>query len=261
MWRVILNVRPAAVVQAGNDTTICAGGSASLLATGNAASYLWQPGNNSNASYTVQPGSNTLYSVVGTTIDGCSSADQVMVSVAPGVLPAVSISSSGCTTSSLVFTASATNGGTTPSYQWYLNGAPVATGNSFTLNNPVNGMQVYVQLSSSQVCATPVTVSSAISTVSCVPTSLPAVEGLQSFRAGPNPAKGRLYIQMKLTVSRTVSFEMTDLTGRNVYRSLPKTASGNYDTHVDTRGLSNGVYLLQVWIGKKRFTEKVVVNH
>ena len=109
--------------------------------------------------------------------------------------------------------------------------------------------------------AAPVTVSSAISTVNCVPTSLPVVEGLQFFRAGPNPVKDRLYIQMKLTLSRVVSFELTDLMGRNISRSIPKTVSGNYDTYVDTRGLSNGVYLLQVWIGKKRFTERVVVTN
>ena len=232
-----------------------------MLATGNASGYHWQPGNNNNASYTVQPASNTIYTVVGTTVDGCSAADQVMVSVAPAVTPAVTISSSGCSSGSIIFTANAGNGGATPSYQWYVNGAPVATGNPFTLNNPVNGMQVYVQLSSSQACATPVTVSSTISTVSCVSTALPVIEGLQSFRAGPNPVIGRLYIQMKLTVSRLVSFELTDLTGRTVYRSVPRTVLGTYDSHVDVRGFSGGVYFLQVWIGKKRFTEKIVLGN
>jgi gliding motility-associated-like protein len=83
--------------------------------------------------------------------------------------PSVSISvnpvGAVCTGTSLTFTATPTNGGTSPSYQWQVNGVNAGTNAAtFTTNTLVNGDAVKVILTSNA-CATPTTVTSNIITM------------------------------------------------------------------------------------------------
>jgi hypothetical protein len=85
----------------------------------------------------------------------------ITMTVTPVVVPSVSIaittgSNPTCTGNSTTFTATPANGGATPVYQWYLNGAPVGT-NSSTYTNPslVNGDQVTVDMTGSSPCSSP----------------------------------------------------------------------------------------------------------
>jgi len=109
---VIGNPNPP--VDAGQDTAICIGKSAQLQATTNGGgniSYNWSP--NDNLSCTscpnpvASPNSSRTYTVVATYPDGCTSEDQVTVSVTP--YPSVSVypgNASICTGESVTFTAS-----------------------------------------------------------------------------------------------------------------------------------------------------------
>ncbi|NVO01748.1 MAG: PKD domain-containing protein, partial [Bacteroidetes bacterium] len=78
-------------VDAGNDTSICIGGTASLLATGATGTsvYSWQNGPVS-AQYNVQPIVTTMYHVDLT--GGCAASDSVLVTVLP--LPVITITTS-----------------------------------------------------------------------------------------------------------------------------------------------------------------------
>ncbi len=84
-----ITVLPNPVVSAGNDVSICAGDNTQLSASG-ATSYSWSPAiglNNALISNPVaMPTSSTTYIVTGT-IGGCSSTDDVIVSILPA--PAV----------------------------------------------------------------------------------------------------------------------------------------------------------------------------
>ena len=67
--------------------------------------------------------------------------------------PATSICSGG----SVTFTATPTNGGSTPTYQWMINGVNVAgqTASTFTTSTLANGNAVSVMMTSNDPCANP----------------------------------------------------------------------------------------------------------
>lgn len=81
-------------------------------------------------------------------------------------VPSVSINAlpSGpiCAGDAVTFTATPTNGGTTPTYQWQINGLNVggATSSIFSTTSLSNGDIVNVTMTSNASCATPITVSS-----------------------------------------------------------------------------------------------------
>jgi hypothetical protein len=108
------------------------------------------------------------YSILATnTATSCTNnmMGSAAIAITPLVTPSVSVSSAlgtqVCAGTPVNFSATIANGGTTPSYQWRVNGVPVATTSSYTFT-PSNGNIVSVKLTSNAACATPDT---AISTL------------------------------------------------------------------------------------------------
>ena len=64
------------------DAALCSGSSTTLTATG-AVDYTWMPGNLTGASISVSPTSTTTYTVSGTDPSGCTTSDQVTITVNP----------------------------------------------------------------------------------------------------------------------------------------------------------------------------------
>ena len=77
---VIVTVNPLPAADAGADVSICIGGSTTLTASGG-GSYLWNTGA-TTASITVSPSTTTSYNVT-VTQNGCSSNDDIIVTVNP----------------------------------------------------------------------------------------------------------------------------------------------------------------------------------
>ena len=103
--------------------------------------------------------STTTYYATRTNLAGCESASvAVIATINPNITASVSnsaSSTSACGGGSITFTATPTNGGT-PTYQWYLNNAPVGTNSStYVLASPANNNQIYVAMTpSAQTCLT-----------------------------------------------------------------------------------------------------------
>ncbi len=91
---------------------------------------------------------------------GNSLMDTVTVRVTAKVRPLVNIAASSstiCTGETVTFTATPTNGGTTPSYQWFINNAFAGTNSAtFVWSSFSNGQQVRVEMTSNAACAEPV---------------------------------------------------------------------------------------------------------
>ena len=168
-------VTPSVTISSSDaDNTFCAGSNITFTATptngGPSPSYQWQVngsnvGTNSAAYSTTGLTNGQIVSVVMTANNACQNAgsatsNSISNTVVSNVTPSVSIVSSDadnsiCAGTSVTFTATPTNGGTTPAYQWKLNGTNVGT-NSVTYNNAAlaNGAIVTVVMTANNTCQT-----------------------------------------------------------------------------------------------------------
>lgn len=184
---VTVNAAPAASTVPSGSAFICSVGSV-LLSGAPAISgftYQWQEsGINvagaTNATYTASAAGN--YRIVITNLLGCTGTSAVInvsVSASATVVPSVSITASTgltvCASSfPVTFTATPVNGGTSPAYQWSVNGVTVAGTTSSYAYTPANGDIVQCILTSSEPCAMPATAIGSV-TMTVVPLVTPSV--------------------------------------------------------------------------------------
>ncbi len=120
------------------------------------------------------------YKIIGTnTTTTCfgNMGDTVSISVAPVVIPSVSLSTANdtvCAGTLVTVSSAATNGGTLPTYQWKLNGVITGTGLPTYSYIPANGDVIRVLLTSNATCAQPDTASNSL-TLTVEPIPSPAV--------------------------------------------------------------------------------------
>ena len=158
-------------------TTLCAGAADTFTATpsngGNSPSFQWYLNAAAVATGSIYTNNalnnNDSVYVVLTSSAGCATtptatSSTTHITVSPAVSPGVSVTAlatSLCAGSADTFTAVPADGGTSPAYQWYLNGTAVATGSVYTSSALNNSDSVYVVLTSNAACATSPTATSA----------------------------------------------------------------------------------------------------
>lgn len=123
-------------------------------------------------------GTYTAVAINGTTTCTSNMSSSANVSITTSVLPTISVSTGSgdtvCSGTLTTFTATTTNGGSRPAYQWSVNSVPLTvTGNTYSYI-PADGDRVSVLLSSSALCATPATVA-ANTTMAVLPQLMPSV--------------------------------------------------------------------------------------
>lgn len=166
---ITINATPVGAICAGTSVTF----SSVVVNAGSSPVYDWKVNG-------VSVGSGTSYSsstLVSGDLVTCSLASSatcaspssvtsntITMTVNPSVTPGVTINAtpagSVCTGTSVTFTPTITGGGSTPSYQWYVNSVPVGTGTSYSSSSLVTGDLVSCTLASSAACATPSSVGS-----------------------------------------------------------------------------------------------------
>lgn len=149
-----------------SSTSFCTGGYVTLRSTtGSGFLYQWQVGGAditgaTTSSYTANYSGNFTVVVTGSGI--CKSVSPVVpVTVSPSLIiaPGLSITASPdtvlcVTTSPVTYTPVPVNGGSTPVYQWYVNGVPTATGSTFTYS-PASGDKIGARMTSNATCVFP----------------------------------------------------------------------------------------------------------
>lgn len=164
-------VTPFVTVSA-SANSICSDGSVTFTANaaneGTAPSYQWKRNgvnigiDSFNQTFTNLTNNDSIY-VVLTSNANCAlpttaTSNKQKITVTPSVVPSVSIvanKTSICVGEQVIYTATPVNPGTTPIYQWKVNGANAGTNsNTFTTSTITASDSVSVQLTSNAVCAT-----------------------------------------------------------------------------------------------------------
>jgi PKD repeat protein len=148
---------PAPTVSLGADRTFCVGDSVILNAGNAGMTYLWSTG---ATTQTIVAKTAGAYSVTVRNAQGNPTRDTVNVAVNAFVAASVNISQSPsgivCAGLPVTFTATPTNGGTTPTYAWLKNGTIVAnaTAATYTSSSLANNDVISAVLTSSLLCKT-----------------------------------------------------------------------------------------------------------
>lgn len=188
------SVTPVVSISNNQGSSFCQGTNVVLAANptngGNNPGYQWQlNGNNINgatsATYSI-PGTvsgSVSYTVVLNSNAACASPNSatsapLALNITPTVVPIANFTSSVpgntiCSGQSITFSADISNGGSTPQYQWLVNGNAVLgqTGSTFTTGTLNNGQNVSLRLTSNANCASPTVVTSASQTITVTPSS------------------------------------------------------------------------------------------
>lgn len=131
-------------------------------------------------SYTLSGLTAGSYTNIVLVLNGCSSLSQAISLNDPSLInTSVLISADNlsiCAGTPVIFTASPTNGGSSPAYLWRKNGVIVGTNSpTYTDNTLVNGDAVRCRITSSDACAVPDTALSNIIAVTVTTTAAPSV--------------------------------------------------------------------------------------
>ena len=164
------NPLPVSVSITASATTVCAGINVTFTATptngGTSPAYQWKV-NGSNAGtnsaqFTYAPANGDLVSCLLTSNANCvtnnpASSNTVTMTVNPSPQVNISISASSnpvCAGNNVTLTATPMNEGTSPVYQWKVNGTNAGTNSAQYTYVPSNGDQVYCILTSNVACGT-----------------------------------------------------------------------------------------------------------
>lgn len=176
------------------DDTICANTSTTFTATtanaGTSPVYEWRRngvivGSSSNSYNTTTLANGDAVFAILTSSEACvtqqkDTSSTITMTVKPNLTPTVSITANPgnviCDGTNVTFTASITNGGTSPSYQWKVNGVNTGTNsNTYSTSLLSNGQTVTCVLTSSEQCVTSATATSNPITMTVNPILAPDV--------------------------------------------------------------------------------------
>jgi hypothetical protein len=139
---------------------------------------------NSNGTFTYTPDNDFIgtdvFSYQLCDIDNDCSQAQVTITINNNLPVSVTISASAnpvCSGTSVTYTATPVNGGTTPAYQWKVNGTNVGTNSSTYTYTPSNGDAVTCVMTSNATCATDNPATSNTITMEVNPLPLPVITG------------------------------------------------------------------------------------
>ncbi len=224
----------------GTPTSVCAGSTVAFtdLSTNSPASWAWSFSGGTPTTSTAQNPTVT-YNTPGTydvslTVTNANGNDAeiktgyITVNAASAVSVSIAANPSGaiCTGNSVTFTATPTNGGTTPSYQWKLNSGNVGTGGTtYTSTTLANGDAVTCVLTSNIAC----------------PTGNPATSNTITMSVNTVPAQpGTISGSTTPCVGSSQTYSVTNVSGVTYTWALPTGWTGTSTTNSITVTVGTG---------------------
>ena len=168
----------------------------------------------------------------------------------------VFVSQSSITQGSVdTFTAVASGAGSSPAFQWYINGNPVAGATSaiYTTDSLQPGQIVNCKETSSYACSEPAYVMSG--GISVYVTSFVKQQTLKpnSFTLVPNPNNGDFTVNGIINTpgDDKVTIAVTDVLGQTIYKQALLVQNGSMSEHISlARTIARGMYLVTVTTGR-----------
>ncbi len=234
----------------------CSGASKTFTATptngGTTPAYQWKVngtnvGTNSATYTTTTLTAGQIVSCVLTSNSACASpttatSNSITISFSSAVTPAVSIALTAGTNpsasgASVTFTATPTNGGTTPSYQWKVNGSNVGTNSAtYTTTTLTNGQIVSCVMTSNASCASPATATSNSITMT--------ITGVITYCSA--------------TTTTTTYERITNVTIGSINNTSANSSYTNYSALSTNVSVGTG-YPITITIGSAYTTDRVIV--
>jgi hypothetical protein len=81
------------------------------------------------------------------------------------------------------------------------------------------------------------------------------------FSIYPNPANDRIFVQPGVQMEGTVNLSISDLTGRVVYSTTFWNTIAGQAISINTAGLAEGVYVLQLTTEQAKKASKIIIKH
>ncbi len=234
----------------------CSGASKTFTATptngGTTPAYQWKVngtnvGTNSATYTTTTLTAGQIVTCVLTSNSACASpttatSNSITISFSTAVTPSVSIALTAGTNpsaagASKTFTATPTNGGTTPSYQWKVNGTNVGTNSAtYTTTTLTNGQIVSCVMTSNASCASPATATSNSITIT--------ITGTITYCSA--------------TTTTTTYERITNVTIGSINNTTANSSYSNF-TALSTNVVAGTGYPISITIGNAYTTDRVIV--
>ena len=198
---------PAGGTATPGSSSVCTGGTTILTLSGYSAGsgigYQWQTSPDGTTWADISGATNLTYgtpSLTSATYYQCvttcansglsATSNTVTITIASTVTPSVTIASSPspvvvCSSTSVTYTATPTNGGTVPVYQWQKGGTNVSGAtNAIYAYAPANGDVITCVLTSTAQCPSPSTATSGNITATVNPSPTPTISGSTAITSG-----------------------------------------------------------------------------
>lgn len=240
---------PNAAFTAG-ATSICAGSTVTFndQSTGSPTSWSWSfPGGTPSTSTSQNPiityNTAGTYNVTLTVTNANGSDTQTSSSY---------ITVNSATAPTITQLGNTLTSSTAASYQWYLNGSPIAGATLQTYTATQNG-DYTVQITDSNGC----TAMSPITTITI--TGVEEAVAVNNFTVFPNPNKGQFEVSFSLTEKDDYVLELRNALGQLVWKQQLEHFLGEYKKAFDITEYGKGIYTLSLTNSKKESIKKVIV--
>jgi len=147
------------------------------------------------------------------------------------------------------------------SLQWYLNDSPLADSADSSLCSTESGLYRLVVIDNVTKCANSYELEVMNDPAfDCLnPTSVAELDAAAiDWKLFPNPFSERVQISFNLKEQKEVQWTVYDMLGRNIYESGIQKLEGQQQLEIDGTDWASGFYLIQLRLGDKRLTRRMV---
>jgi hypothetical protein len=269
------NVTPAATIVANPGDSVCEGTTVTFTAAntnggdipvyqwlknsvpvGGGTSYTYTPNNGDGVVATLSSNADCrLADLVYSNILHMKVDDSYLPSVNIGAVPGLYIASGQPVT----FTATVTDGGITPAYQWKKNNTTIAgaTNMTYTTNNLADNDTITCMVKGGGSCGR----EGFNSIVMHVTTGLNTMATGNTLSIVPNPTKGRFTITGKMATDGLATITICNVLGQEVYKQTTSITAGTLTQDVVlAQHLAAGTYIVTVGSANGRTTLPLVLN-